>query len=68
MQIDWVNFTPAAATIGGALIGLAAVLLMAFNGRIMGMMPHPERAADPELGASDGLTFLTNALQGVASA
>ncbi|MGC6535990.1 MAG: YeeE/YedE family protein [Candidatus Puniceispirillaceae bacterium] len=37
MQIDWVNFTPADATIGGALIGLAAVLLMAFNGRIMGI-------------------------------
>jgi uncharacterized membrane protein YedE/YeeE len=30
-------FTPLSATIGGALIGIAAVLLMAFNGRIAGI-------------------------------
>jgi uncharacterized membrane protein YedE/YeeE len=31
------NFTPVSATLGGLLIGLAAVLLMAFNGRIAGV-------------------------------
>jgi len=31
------NFTPVSAAIGGALIGLAAVLLMFFNGRIAGV-------------------------------
>jgi uncharacterized protein len=31
------NFTPVSALIGGALIGLAAVLLMLFNGRIAGV-------------------------------
>ena len=31
------NFTPVSAAIGGALIGLAAVLLMLFNGRIAGI-------------------------------
>jgi len=31
------NFTPVSAAIGGALIGLAAVLLMLFNGRIAGV-------------------------------
>ena len=31
------QFTPLAATIGGALIGVAAVTLMAFNGRIAGI-------------------------------
>ena len=31
------QFTPTEATIGGALIGLAAVLLMALNGRIAGI-------------------------------
>jgi uncharacterized membrane protein YedE/YeeE len=30
-------FTPVASTIGGILIGLAAVLLMLFNGRIAGI-------------------------------
>lgn len=31
------NFTPVSATIGGVLIGLSAVLLMALNGRIAGI-------------------------------
>jgi uncharacterized membrane protein YedE/YeeE len=31
------NFTPISAAIGGALIGLAAVLLMLFTGRIAGV-------------------------------
>ncbi len=31
------DFTPISALLGGALIGLSAVLLMAFNGRIAGM-------------------------------
>jgi len=31
------NFTPVSATLGGLLIGLAAVILMHFNGRIAGI-------------------------------
>ena len=31
------NFTPLSASIGGALIGLSAVMLMALNGRIAGI-------------------------------
>lgn len=31
------NFTPVQASLGGALIGVAAVLLMALNGRIAGI-------------------------------
>lgn len=31
------NFTPLSATIGGLLIGFAAVILMSFNGRIAGI-------------------------------
>jgi len=31
------NFTPVSALIGGLLIGLAAVILLLFNGRIMGV-------------------------------
>jgi uncharacterized membrane protein YedE/YeeE len=36
MQIDWINFTPWPSLAGGALIGIAAALLINFNGRIMG--------------------------------
>lgn len=31
------NFTPVSATLGGILIGLAAIVLMLFNGRIAGV-------------------------------
>jgi len=37
MAIDWNAFTPWPALAGGALIGLAAVLLMLLNGRIAGI-------------------------------
>jgi uncharacterized protein len=37
MNIDWNAFTPWHALGGGALIGLAAALLVLFNGRIAGI-------------------------------
>lgn len=37
MQVDWSAFAPAAAIAGGLLIGLAAALLLLFNGRIAGI-------------------------------
>lgn len=37
MSIDWLHFTPWSALAGGALIGLAASLLIALNGRIAGI-------------------------------
>ena len=49
----------------GSAFDIAGIL--SSNGRIMGMMPHPERAADPDIGHSDGLTFLKNAVEMVAA-
>lgn len=37
MTIDWANFTPWLSLFGGVLIGLSAVMLMAFKGRIAGI-------------------------------
>ena len=37
MAIDWNHFTPWSALAGGALIGLAASLLLVLNGRIAGI-------------------------------
>ena len=37
MHIDWSQFSPYAALAGGALIGLAAALLLWMNGRIAGI-------------------------------
>ena len=36
MTVNWLAFTPLSALIGGCLIGFAAALLLAVNGRIMG--------------------------------
>lgn len=36
-MIDWAQFTPWPSLLGGALIGLAAALLLLFNGRIAGI-------------------------------
>jgi uncharacterized protein len=41
------NFTPVSAAIGGALIGLSAVLLMLFNGRIAGITGIAAGMLDP---------------------
>ena len=51
MTIDWSQFTPLSSVGGGALIGLAAILLILFCGRIAGisgilagMLSKPTRA------------------------
>jgi len=36
------------------------------GGNVLGMMPHPERAVDPLLGAADGLPLFESILQRVA--
>jgi uncharacterized membrane protein YedE/YeeE len=37
MTIDWINFTPLPALLGGLLIGAAAAALLLMNGRILGV-------------------------------
>ncbi|MGO3130586.1 MAG: YeeE/YedE family protein [Alcaligenes sp.] len=37
MAIDWNSFTPWSALLGGSLIGLAASILVLFNGRVLGV-------------------------------
>ena len=37
IAIDWSSFTPWSALLGGALIGLAAAILVLFNGRVFGI-------------------------------
>ena len=65
------NFTPVSALIGGALIGAAAVLLMAAHGRVMGVrgivggLLPPWTAAGTAAAASDHswrLAFLAGCL------
>ncbi len=37
IAIDWNSFTPWSALLGGSLIGLAASILVLFNGRVLGV-------------------------------
>lgn len=37
LTIDWTNFTPGPALLGGVLIGVAAAALLLMNGRILGV-------------------------------
>ncbi len=51
----------AAANPNGSLNNIAGICNRA--GNILGMMPHPERAADPALGNIDGLTLFKGLLE-----
>jgi uncharacterized membrane protein YedE/YeeE len=63
------NFTPISAAIGGALIGLAAVLLMLFNGRIAGVTGVFAGLVDPtSIGRAWRATFIAGLIAAPFSA
>jgi len=49
----------------GSMRNIAGILNE--NRNVMGMMPHPERAADPLMGGTDGLVILESLLSSYAS-
>ena len=49
----------------GSLHDIAGIVNSKRN--VMGMMPHPERAADPLMGSTDGLTVLTSIVRSAAA-
>ncbi|WP_295043423.1 phosphoribosylformylglycinamidine synthase subunit PurQ [uncultured Paracoccus sp.] len=62
---DRIAFTYAPA-INGSVADIAGVL--SENRRVLGMMPHPERAADPALGGTDGAALFRCLVNGVVNA
>lgn len=61
------NFTPLSALAGGALIGLAAVLLMLFHGRVAGVSGIVGGLVPPRAGdAAWRLTFIVGLIGGAA--
>lgn len=50
----------------GSMRNIAGIINAERN--VMGMMPHPERAADPLLGATDGLTILNSLIHSQVAA
>lgn len=64
MTIDLLNFTPFSALAGGAMIGLAALALMAVKGRVMGISGILASLIRPDAEDSHGwrLAFVAGAL------
>jgi phosphoribosylformylglycinamidine synthase len=52
--------------VNGSQRGIAGLLNE--TGNVLGMMPHPERAIEPELGGSDGRALFESAVRGLAEA
>jgi phosphoribosylformylglycinamidine synthase len=52
--------------VNGSQRSIAGVLNAA--GNVLGMMPHPERAIEPELGGSDGRTLFESAVNALVAA
>jgi phosphoribosylformylglycinamidine synthase len=50
----------------GSLRDIAGILNETRN--VMGLMPHPERAAEPLMGSSDGLVILQSVVSALAGA
>ncbi|MEM6586124.1 MAG: phosphoribosylformylglycinamidine synthase subunit PurQ, partial [Pseudomonadota bacterium] len=55
-----------AETPNGAARDIAGIT--SANGRILGMMPHPERAVDPALGPTDGAPLFAGLVDALAAA
>ena len=55
-----------AEPVNGSRRQIAGVLNEA--GNVLGMMPHPERAIEPELGGSDGRALFESAVRGLVEA
>jgi phosphoribosylformylglycinamidine synthase len=55
-----------AENVNGSARNIAGVLNQA--GNVLGMMPHPERAIEPEQGGSDGRALFESAMRALASA
>jgi phosphoribosylformylglycinamidine synthase len=55
-----------AEEVNGSQRAIAGVLNE--SGNVLGMMPHPERAIEPELGGSDGRALFESAVRGLVEA
>ena len=62
MSIDWYNFTPWSALLGGALIGLAASVFAVMNGRVAGISGLLGSLLAPSEGRGEKALFLLGIL------
>ncbi|MEM1384579.1 MAG: phosphoribosylformylglycinamidine synthase subunit PurQ [Pseudomonadota bacterium] len=64
--VDAAGEPNAAANPNGSLDNIAGIL--SANRRVLGMMPHPERHADPALGGTDGARLFASLADSLATA
>ena len=64
MKIDFVNFTPIPALIGGIVIGLAVVLFFYSTGRLAGVSGIANNALTKNTNRSTNLLFLIGLISG----
>lgn len=57
--------TDAASNPNGSVSSIAGILSEGRN--VLGMMPHPERATDPEVGGIDGQVIITSLVSSIAA-
>ena len=55
----------AAANPNGSLENIAGICNA--GGNVLGMMPHPERSAEPELGGTDGMKIFQSMVGAMAN-
>ena len=67
MLIDWNHFTPGAALLGGAMIGLAAAAFIFFNGRIAGISGIVNNAIERRAERGWRLAFLAGLVVAAAA-
>jgi len=64
--VDAKGQTTEAANVNGSARSIAGVCNAARN--VVGLMPHPERASEPELGSADGRKILESLIRSVVPA
>jgi len=64
--VDAAGKASEAANPNGSLLNIAGIVNEA--GNVVGLMPHPERAAEAVLGSTDGLTFFKSAIASLTPA
>ena len=62
--MNFVNFTPISATLGGLIIGLAVVIFFLFNGRLVGISGIAANALTDKDNKFDNLLFLLGLIIG----
>jgi phosphoribosylformylglycinamidine synthase len=66
LKIQFLSHASPRSNPNGSLDNIAGIVDK--SGRVLGMMPHPERASEPELGNTDGRLLFESVLTALSRA